>query len=294
MTVMNTSLRLLRQGLLAVAGLALAITAWAQSTMVRLHTTQGAIDIQLYDTAAPKTVANFLSYVRSGAYVDNFIHRSMPGFVVQLGGYAWPGSGYAGHITTLPPVVNEFSVARSNVRGTVAMAKLGGDPNSATSEFFFNLGNNASNLDTQNGGFTVFGRVTTPGMAVVDRIAALSTVNAGGAFTNLPVVNFSGSTILREHVVRLTEVTEFPPLSAQSDSDRVFNYLEAAYPQYLSPAHGQAGVASGYTFRYYAGSNAYVATANAKVWYLLPSISPDIGLLGDTASWLNVAAQAGY
>ena len=53
-------------------------------------------------------------------------------------------------------------------------------------------------------------------------------------------------------------------------------------------------MASGYTFRYYAGSNAYVATANAKVWYLLPSISPDIGLLGDTASWLNVAAQAGY
>lgn len=291
---MNTSLRFLRQGLLALAGLVLATAAWAQSTMVRLHTTLGAIDIQLYDNAAPKTVANFLSYVRSGAYVDNFIHRSMAGFVVQLGGYAWPASGYAGHITTSPPVINEFSISRSNLRGTVAMAKLGGDPNSATSEFFFNVGNNASNLDTQNGGFTVFGRVSTPSMGVVDRIAALSTVNASGAFTNLPVVNFSGASILREHLVRLTAATEFPPFSGQSESDRVFNYLEAAYPEYLSPAHGQDGVASGYTYRYYAGSNAYVGTADARVWYLVPSISPEIGLLGDTASWLNVAAQAGY
>jgi len=74
-------------------------------------------------------------------------------------------------------VPNEFSPSRSNVRGTIAMAKLDGDPDSATNEWFINLGDNSANLDKQNGGFTVFGRVLDPGMDVVDTIAALDTSN---------------------------------------------------------------------------------------------------------------------
>ena len=265
-----------------------------QSTMVRLHTTQGPIDLQLDDSQAPQTVANFLAYVRSGAYADTFVHRSVPNFVVQMGGYAWPTSGYSGHIATNPPVVNEFSATRSNLRGTAAMAKLGGDPNSATSEFFFNLTDNSSNLDNQNGGFTVFGRSTAPSMAVVDKIAALASVNAGSTFTNLPVVNFSGQTVRREHVVRLTAVTEFPPLASQSDAERVFNWLEAAYPQYLSPSRGEPGTASGYDFRYYADTKSYIATKDGTIYYLVPSISREIGVLGDLPFWVNYAAQLGY
>ena len=269
-------------------------SAYAQSTMVRLHTTQGPIDLQLYDVETPKTVANFLGYVRRGDYADTFVHRSVANFVVQTGGYAFPSSGYTGHIPTQPPVVNEFSATRSNLRGTIAMAKTGGNPDSATSEWFVNLGNNAANLDGQNGGFTVFGRVTTPTMATVDKIAALPKANAGGAFTDLPVVNFTGTSVQRENVVLVSSVSELPARAQSSETDRVFDYLEAAYPQYLSPSRGVAGVDLGYTFRYYAQSNAYVGVKDAKVWYLVPSLSPDIGLLGELSDWLNQATQAGY
>jgi hypothetical protein len=98
----------------------------------------------------------------------------------------------------------------SNLRGTVAMAKLGNDPNSATSQFFFNLADNSENLDNQNGGFTVFGRATPGSMTVVDQIAALPRVNAGGAFNTLPVRNFSGGTIEKEHLVIVNDVSVLP------------------------------------------------------------------------------------
>lgn len=86
-------------------------------------------------------------------------------------------------------VENEFKV--SNTRGTVAMAKLSGDPDSATSQWFINLADNSSNLDNQNGGFTVFAKVIGDGMAVADAIAQLQIVNAGSAFTDLPVIDFT-------------------------------------------------------------------------------------------------------
>jgi peptidyl-prolyl cis-trans isomerase A (cyclophilin A) len=152
---------------------ALLAPALAQATMVRLYTVLGPVDIELLDAEAPATVANFLDYVRSGAYDSSFIHRRVPGFIVQGGGYTWAeaGSGPV-KVPARPPVVNEFSPTRSNLRATVAMAKVGANPptyasiNSATSEWFVNLANNAANLDNQNGGFTVFGRGTTPSMTV--------------------------------------------------------------------------------------------------------------------------------
>jgi cyclophilin family peptidyl-prolyl cis-trans isomerase len=111
------------------------------------------------------------------------------------------------HVTEDSPVPNEFSPSRSNIRGTIAMAKLGGDPNSATSEWFFNLADNSASLDfdpnnpndpTANGGFTVFGRVIGSGMDVVDSIAALTVMNFGSPFGALPVVSFDPSVGLQE------------------------------------------------------------------------------------------------
>lgn len=284
--------RIGRRFLLGVAAVAALAAVPAQATMVRLHTVLGPVDIDLLDAEAPLTVANFLGYVRSGAYANSFIHRSVPGFVIQGGGYTWSDANGAIKVPAGPAVKNEFSSTRSNVRGTIAMAKVGGNPDSATTEWFFNLADNASNLDNQNGGFTVFARVTTPGMAVVDRIAALPVVNAGGVYGELPVADFtSGQVIQRHNLVLVSDVSVLPQAS---ESDRIFNYLEAAYPQYLSPATATAGSAQGYTYRYYSGSQAYVGTKDGRVWYLVPSVGPDIGELGSIADWLATAQAAGY
>lgn len=271
----------------------LAMPALAQQgTLVRVHTTQGAIDLRLLDAEAPVTVANFLAYVRGGDWRDSFFHRSVRNFVVQGGGFRWPeGGSCCPAVNNRGQIQNEFNASRSNLRGTVAMAKLGGNPNSASNQWFVNLANNAANLDNQNGGFTVFARVTTPGMVVADRISALPIVDAGGTYADLPVANYTSGVIQRQNMVLVTSVTE---LVQATESDRIFNYLEAAYPQYLSPPSGVAGSWEGYTYRHYSGSNAYVATKDGKVWYLVPSIAPEIRELGPVADWVATAQQAGY
>jgi cyclophilin family peptidyl-prolyl cis-trans isomerase len=177
---------------------AVAATFVRVETNMATTTNYGALHIQLLDdpfpAGAPQTVANFLRYVNDsdndntsdGDYDNTIIHRSVPNFIVQGGGYTFPAS--ASHITEYPPVQNEFDPSRSNLRGTMSMAKVGGDPNSATSEWFFNLGDNSANLDNQNGGFTVFGRVLDPGMDVVDAIAALPLIPPGifSGFDEIP------------------------------------------------------------------------------------------------------------
>lgn len=273
------------------------------ATVVRLETTLGVIDIQLYDIEAPLTVENFLSYVESDAYNHSFIHRSVPDFVVQGGGYVWDTVTNAPKaIATLPPVVNEFSASRSNLRGTVAMAKLGGDPNSATSQWFFNLVDNSANLDAQNGGFTVFGRVLGEGMSVVDAIAVLPLANAGGAFTQLPLATQPAGSILQAaNLVIITRASSNRPEIEESDSDRLFAYLEGAFPQYLSPANALASSGStksstfeGYYYRYYPATNAYIATSNGILYYMGPASDNQIISLGDLSDWMAQAIAAGY
>ena len=160
-----------------------------QSTIVEIRTSLGIVEVNLFDNTTPQTVANFLSYANSGAYESNVVHRSVSGFIVQAGGYQYNGPSTLDNVVAGSAVINEPKL--SNVRGTIAMAKLGGDPNSATSEWFINLDNNSTNLDQQNGGFTVFGQVTAEGMQVIDAIADLDKINAGGAFTDLPTINYT-------------------------------------------------------------------------------------------------------
>lgn len=155
--------------------------------IARFQTTSGNIDVQLFKTRKRATVRNFLQYANSGAWDGTVIHRSIPGFVIQGGGFEVNGAdtGYT-RIPELAPVANEPGI--SNTRGTIAMAKLPGDPNSATNEWFFNLGDNSSNLDGQNGGFTVFGAITTVGgLATMDDIAAKQTVGTNAQPLNVPV-----------------------------------------------------------------------------------------------------------
>lgn len=165
----------------------------AENPRVRIATSRGDIHLDLRPDQAPATVDNFLQYVTSGAYTDSIFHRSVPDFVIQTGGFRilYNDQGpYFDSVETLPPVQNEPNV--SNTRGTIAMAKLGGDPDSATSQWFVNLGDNGANLDNQNGGFTVFGQVDEAGMEVVDAIAGLPFYNLAEylgipAFTDVPL-----------------------------------------------------------------------------------------------------------
>lgn len=137
------------------------------------------IDILLYPSLAPQGVANFLGYVNAGSYDGVSFHRSIPGFVIQGGGYTPVSAPKTFQsVAERASPVNEPGI--SNVRGTLSAAKLGNNPNSATHDFFVNLADNndATNpdsLDNQNGGFTVFGRVAGSGMTVVDAIAGLPT-----------------------------------------------------------------------------------------------------------------------
>ena len=124
---------------------------------------------------------------------------------VQGGGFTFSDAAGLANVPTDSPVQNEPGL--SNLRGTIAMAKLGGDPNSATSQWFFNLSDNSANLDNQNGGFTVFGRVLGDGMDIVDAIAALPLVNAGSPFDTMPVVNWtSGTSITEQNLVIISSV----------------------------------------------------------------------------------------
>jgi Ca2+-binding RTX toxin-like protein len=148
----------------------------------------GDIELELFPDVAPVTVQNFLNYIEDGDYDNSIFHRLASGFVLQGGGFTTSSNTFTSsaqftNVPTDPQIVNEFNL--SNTRGTIAMAKLGGNPDSATSQWFVNLADNSGNLDNQNGGFTVFGQVRD--LTLVDQLAQFGTVNAGGAFTDLPV-----------------------------------------------------------------------------------------------------------
>jgi len=161
----------------------------AYATIVRVETVIGDFEINLYDNDTPETVANFLDYVQNGEYTDSFVHRSVPNFVVQGGGFRTDLNAVISTIPTNPSVVNE--PVFSNLRGSISMAKLGNDPNSATSQWFINLADNSGNLDAENGGFTVFGEVTGNGMSVVDSLAALPRFAFQAPLNELPLQNFT-------------------------------------------------------------------------------------------------------
>jgi peptidyl-prolyl cis-trans isomerase B (cyclophilin B) len=150
----------------------------AKAPRVTLTTSKGDIVLELNAEKAPKTVKNFLAYVKSGHYNGTIFHRVINGFMIQGGGFTADMNQKA----TQAPVENEAGNGLSNARGTIAMARTS-DPNSATSQFFINLVDNGS-LDRSSPrgdgwGYTVFGKVVS-GMDVVDAIAKVPTgVKAG-------------------------------------------------------------------------------------------------------------------
>jgi peptidyl-prolyl cis-trans isomerase A (cyclophilin A) len=178
----------LRTFTLALAAVAaLPSPAGAQSAaapvIVTLETTAGPIVLELDAQNAPRTVANFVQYVKDGFYAGTVFHRVIPNFMIQGGGFTAGGVEKKTH----PPIAIESNNGLKNVRGSVAMARTS-DPNSAAAQFFINLVDNPY-LDypgRDNAGYTVFGKVVS-GMEAVDRIAATPTHHGSGAFANAPV-----------------------------------------------------------------------------------------------------------
>ena len=166
-----------------------AMQAQAANPQVDLDTTAGKIRIELDPAAAPKTVENFLTYVKDKQYDGTQFHRVIPGFMVQGGGFT---SDFKQR-PTRPPVQNEAEQSSKagllNTPGTISMARTS-DPNSATSQFFINVSDNKFlnfRDATQSGyGYTVFGKVVS-GMDVVNKIAAVPTAAAGPFAKDVPV-----------------------------------------------------------------------------------------------------------
>jgi cyclophilin family peptidyl-prolyl cis-trans isomerase len=156
------------------------------NTQVSVMTNMGEIIIELNNPRAPKTVENFLNYVKAAHYDGTVFHRVIKGFMIQ-------GGGYTPLLTfkpTKPPILNEGNNGLSNLRGTVAMARMD-DPHSADAQFFINTVDNKflnyTTPDSNRGwGYTVFGKVIT-GMDVVDKIANAKVDNATPNFENKPV-----------------------------------------------------------------------------------------------------------
>ena len=147
--------------------------------VVTFETSHGSFAVALEPESAPKTVENFLAYVRAGHFDGTIFHRIIAGFMIQGGGY---DERYQ-QLSTQAPIENEAPDAPGNDRGTIAMARTA-DPHSATAQFFINVADNDflnhSGKNPQGWGYAAFGRVVD-GMETVDRIAALQT-GPGGPF----------------------------------------------------------------------------------------------------------------
>lgn len=155
-----------------------------ETTKVALHTTQGDIVIELYPEKAPKTVANFVKYVKDGFYSNTIFHRVINNFMIQ-------GGGFERDLTeksTREPIVNESNNDLLNGTGSIAMARTQ-DPNSATAQFFINLNDNQflnyTSPEPDYIGYCVFGKVVS-GLDVVKKIGVMPTTSIKG-YADVPI-----------------------------------------------------------------------------------------------------------
>lgn len=173
-----------RNAFILATAIGFAATGYAQQAAprVKLATSAGDIVVELDAAKAPKSVENFLQYVKDKHYDGTVFHRVIDGFMIQGGGF----TADMQQKPTRPPIPLEASNGLKNDKYTIAMARTG-NPNSATSQFFINVKNNDSlNAPNPDGyGYTVFGKVVA-GTDVVDKIRAVQTGNKGG-MQNVPV-----------------------------------------------------------------------------------------------------------
>jgi len=186
-------------------------------------------DFLLFRNMATVTTDNFRGYVNRGDYENMVIHRLVRNFVIQGGGFTFI-DGETGPAWDKVPIqsaiVNEFGV--SNTLATISMAKLGGDPDSATSQWFVSTGANSDNLDFQNGGFTVFGRVsqeTFTNVMDLNNGVEFTPFNLDGAFSGTPLVRgTSTATFTANRFFRFSSAVEIPVPAGQAGTDTALTY----------------------------------------------------------------------
>lgn len=201
------------------------------------------LDVELYDDITPVTVANYLNYVNDGRYDLTFINRSTPGFVLQTGGVTnidpdntGLGPSTFGEVIEFPPIVNEPGL--SNVRGTIAMAKLADQPDSATSEWFINLNDNSNPLDTENSGYTVFGSIIDDGMETADQVATFPIMDIsflfGSSYQSIPIPDYDMSTseiLYQSNLVMILSASVIDrPILRFTPADSDFGFIDPNDP----------------------------------------------------------------
>jgi len=233
---------------------------------VLISTLGESIILALHDKATPKNVTNFLRYVNRSDYSNSYLHRSVRNFIIQGGGArpAFTGASPTqwANIPVDAAVLNEPGI--SNLRGTIAMAKLGGNFDSATSEWFISTADNQSNLNFQNGGFSVFGEVVGSGsMGIAQALNNLATssstsyltqiTNASGAslsgvsIDSIPVLqNPPLATPNANTFVRITSITPVEPVEVTVASITPSNILAAAVfgTELVVQSRGPSGIAT--------------------------------------------------
>jgi cyclophilin family peptidyl-prolyl cis-trans isomerase len=195
------------------------------SYIVRFHTEVGSYDVRLFNTATPGYTANLMRYIVTDRYDGTFFHRSLPGFVLQGGGYYFVGPSTVDDVVSDAEIKNEPGIP--SLRGTISMAKPNTHPDSATNEWFINLDDNP-HLDLPPAGpdffsrpFTVFGRVLGDGMNVVDAISQIPTFDIDGSgrtFDDVPL-ELSDGTTFQERVVNVLDVEVMNPLAGDYNFD---------------------------------------------------------------------------
>ncbi len=185
------------------------VLVYSDNPVVSFNTTFGPLVLELFDDEAPNTVDNFLNYANRGDFVNSFFHRSVTDFVIQGGGFATTSTDFVStaqfsRIDTDPPVENE--PGRSNLRGTIAMAKTS-DPDSATNQFFVNLSDSNTFLDepSNSGGFTVFGQILDIDVADEINDLPIDTSNPS-PYGELPV-GADGTLVVVQELVGQGEIT---------------------------------------------------------------------------------------
>lgn len=232
---------------------------------VLISTLGESIILALHDKATPKNVTNFLNYVNGSDYSESYIHRSVSNFIIQGGGAKPAFNGASINWVNIPAdveVPNEPGI--SNRRGTIAMAKRGGDPDSATSEWFISTADNRSNLDFQNGGFSAFGEVVGSGSLgiaqALNNLPTSASTNYQTLITNASGSSLSGVSIESIPVlqdpppatpnantfVRVTSITEVEPVEVTIASITPSNILAAAVfgTELVVQSRGPSGIAT--------------------------------------------------